>query len=44
MPQWRQPRLERLGIGQRRVLAVELQRAGLMHPQQFFQEAPPEQL
>lgn len=27
----------------RRRLAEELQLAGLMHPQQFFREAPPEQ-
>ena len=43
LAQRRQPAPERLGVGQRRVLAEELQLAGLMHPQQLFEEAPPEQ-
>jgi hypothetical protein len=35
--------LERLGVGQRRVLAEELQLAGPMRLQQRFEEASPEQ-
>ena len=41
--QWREPGLEGLGLGQRHMLAEELQLACLMHPLQFFEEPPPEQ-
>ena len=40
---WREPSLERLGLGQRHVLAKELQLTCLMRPLQLFEEAPPEQ-